>query len=245
MSKIRIDRVLQYSGFGSRKDVQPLLRSGRAKVNGVSIVKPDFKLDPWEESLTVDGKPVEFRPVLAVLLNKPAGYLSATEDSKGPTVLDLLDDGLKARHLSPAGRLDKDSTGLLLLTDDGEAVHRLLSPKTHTEKTYRVILDKPAEPADVEAFREGIVFSDFTSLPAELTLCDKPREALVTLHEGKFHQVKRMFHARGKEVQTLHREKFAGLTLPEELKPGEYLVLTSAQWEAVRVAAGLQPHPEI
>ena len=155
------------------------------------------------------------------MMNKPAGVLSAARDSRTPTVIDLLPEALRRRGLFPAGRLDKDTTGLLIITDDGDMAHRMLAPKSHVMKRYEAVLDIPADEEDVDAFAKGIPLQDFVCLPARLELEKGTCIARVEVQEGKFHQVKRMFAARGKTVLTLKRLRIGGLDLDETLQPGQ------------------------
>ena len=191
----------------------------------------------------VDGQPVSYRPLVAVLLHKPAGLLTATQDSRQPTVMDLLPQRDRRRNPAPVGRLDKDTTGLLLITDDGQGAHGLISPKSGVDKRYRALLDGPVTEDDVKAFARGMALSDFTSLPALLEP-GKDNIAWCTVHEGKFHQVKRMFAARGRTVLALHRESIGSLTLPEGLKPGEFCYLSMEAWNDIRRQAGMGPWTE-
>ena len=225
----RIDKLLSSTGRWSRKEAKELVRQGRVLADGRAVLEPEEKLDPAAR-LTVDGQAVDCSPFVYVMLHKPAGLLSATEDSRQPTVLDLLPPELKKRGLFPVGRLDKDTTGLLLLTDDGDLAHRLLSPRKHVDKVYLARVEGRVDRSDVEALRAGLVLGDGTvCLPAGLEPVGDGSSCLVTLREGKYHQVKRMLAARGKPVAALHRLRMGPLTLDEGLKPGEWRFLTDRE----------------
>ena len=185
------------------------------------------------------GQPLRYQTYHYYMLHKPAGVLTATEDRRQPTVLDLLPAEYRRIGVAPVGRLDKDTTGLLLLTDDGELAHRLLSPKYHVDKRYLARVDGPLSQADVDAFASGITLSDGTEcLPAGLELLPENR-CIVTLRQGKFHQVKRMLASRGAPVITLHRLSMGTLSLPEDLLPGRWRPLTAEETAALRQSCGL------
>lgn len=226
----RLDKLLAATGRWSRREVKGLVRAGRVLVDGVPAASPEQKLDPDLSRVLVDGEEVPLRKYTYVMMNKPAGVLSATEDARQETVLDLLPPELRRQGLFPVGRLDKDSEGLLLLTNDGELAHRLLSPKRHVDKVYYIQTDAPLTEADREAFARGVLLEDGTAcLPAGLELLGDGREALVTLHEGKFHQIKRMSASRGASVCRLKRLSMGTLVLDEALSPGEFRPLTGEE----------------
>ena len=229
----RLDKFLASQGFGTRKAVGRLIRSGAVAVDGVSQRDPSAKVDPEAAQVTVNGIPVRYSKYLYILMNKPAGVLSATEDRRQKTVLDLLPEGLRRRGLFPAGRLDKDTTGLLLITDDGELAHKMLSPKSHVYKQYRAQLDAPVEEADIQAFAAGVAWEGEQYAPARLWVEQDPRAAFVEIREGRFHQVKRMFQARGKTVLQLKRLKIGGLWLDSTLQEGECRLLTPQEIQAI------------
>lgn len=233
----RLDKLLASTGRWSRSQVKELVRQGRVRVDGSPAAKPEQKCAP-EQTIQVDGAPVCLQEFVYIMMNKPAGLLSATEDSRQQTVLDLLDQPLRRRGLFPVGRLDKDTTGLLLLTDDGELAHRLLAPKSHVDKVYLARVDGQVDEEDVAAFRAGLTLDDgLVCLPAGL----QPLEAgwcLVTLQEGKFHQVKRMLALRGKPVLELKRLSMGPLQLDESLPAGGWRQLTQEETANLRVAAG-------
>lgn len=227
MEKQRLDKIIASTGRWSRREARDLVRQGRVLVDGVPARSAEEKADAEASEITVNGEALCYRRYTWVMLNKPTGYLSATEDGRGRTVLDLLPQDLRRQGLFPVGRLDKDTEGLLLLTDDGELAHRLLSPKNHVDKVYRARLDRPLGPADQAAFAQGITLADgLRCMPAELELIGDGTEVLVTLHEGKFHQIKRMTASRGAAVCWLKRLSMGPLQLDPALKKGEYRLLT-------------------
>ena len=199
-------------------------------MDGVPAWRGEEKADPSASRILVDGADLLWQAHAYVMLNKPAGVLTATEDQRQKTVLDLLPEDLRRRGLFPVGRLDKDTEGLLLLTNDGDLAHRLLSPKKHVDKVYYARLARPLSPADCAAFAEGVVLADGTRCrSARLQLLGDGREALITLQEGKFHQVKRMTASRGAAVVYLKRLSMGPLTLDKDLAPGSFRFLTAAE----------------
>lgn len=239
---MRLDRWLVTLGVGSRSEVQRMLRRGAVTVNGLPVTDPAFFCDPDACALTLHGAPMDGRLVRHVMLHKPAGLLTAARDRKQPTVMDLLPPVYAAIGCMPVGRLDKDTTGLLLLTCDGEMNHRLLAPGRHVDKTYLAEVDGPLTEAEVRAFAQGLTLSDFTAAPARLEILSSGESSLarVTVHEGKFHQVKRMFSAVGREVTQLHRERFGSLRLDETLAPGAWRELTEEELRALRQDAQME-----
>lgn len=230
----RLDKILSSTGRWSRREVKDLVRAGRVTVNGIPAQSPEDKAHRDSADIRVDGEPVSAARYTYLMLHKPAGLVSATEDPREPTVLSLLPEHLRKIGLFPAGRLDKDTVGLLLLTNDGTLAHDLLAPKKHVDKTYLVRVEGAFDDADIAAFREGLTLADgYTCLPAGLELLSQ-NEALVTLHEGKYHQIKRMCAARGKPVVFLKRLTFGPLTLDESLEPGEWRELSREEVEELR-----------
>ena len=226
----RLDKLLAATGRWSRREVKGLVKAGRVLVDGVPAAAPEQKLDPDRSRVLVDGEEAVFREFTYVMLNKPAGVLSATEDARQETVLDLLPPELRRRGLFPVGRLDKDSEGLLLLTNDGDLAHRLLSPKYHVDKVYYIRTDAPLTEEDRAAFAGGVLLADGTEcLPAGLEPLGDGRDALVTLHEGKFHQIKRMIASRGAAVCRLKRLSMGTLVLDEGLRPGGFRLLNEEE----------------
>lgn len=218
----RLDKLLAGTGYYSRKQVKELVRQGRVSVDGVSARSPQEKVHE-SANIMVDAQTVECARHCYVMVHKPAGLLSATEDKTQKTVLSLLPPHLQKRALFPVGRLDKDTTGLLMLTDDGELAHRLLAPKSHVDKVYLATVRGRVDSGDVAAFAAGLTLGDgMQCMPAGLEILGEREQCLVTLHEGKFHQVKRMLAARGKPVTALKRIKFGSLVLEETLQAGQW-----------------------
>lgn len=235
----RLDKLLAGTGKWSRREVKALVRQGLVRVDGRLAASAEDKLDPAAAIVTVAGETISLCRFTYVMLHKPAGVLTATEDRKQPTVLDLLPPELRRIGLAPVGRLDKDTEGLLLLTNDGELAHRLLSPKYHVEKRYLARVDGELSAADAEAFARGMTLGDgLECLPAGLELL--PGHAcIVTLREGKFHQVKRMLAARGAPVLYLKRLSMGPLTLDDSLAAGAYRLLRAEEILALYRACGL------
>lgn len=233
MPKLRLDRILSEAGIVSRRESAGLIRTGAVTVNGVPVRAPAEKFDPETATITVNGRPVTYARFHYVMLNKPAGVISATEDAADKTVLDLLGPEYSVFHLFPAGRLDKDAEGLMLLTDDGDYAHRVMAPKKKVDKLYYVRTEVPLQPGDCDRFAAGITLADGTQcLPGTLILLAQ-REALVRIHEGKYHQVKRMLAALGKPVTYLKRLCIGGLLLDPALAPGQYRPLTETEARSV------------
>ena len=232
---MRLDRWLVTLGEGSRSQVQKIIKSGAVQVGGQTVRDPAQSFT-GDEPLTLRGVPLDGRLTRHVMLHKPAGLLTAARDARQPTVMELLPSAYTAIGCMPVGRLDKDTTGLLLLTTDGELNHRLLAPGRHVDKTYRAAVDGPLTDADIAAFAAGLHLSDFDAQPAVLDILSSGAEAsvaLVTVHEGKFHQIKRMFEAVERQVTALHRLTFGSLALDEALAPGQWRELTAAELAAL------------
>ena len=220
MALMRLDKLLADLGLGSRKELRDIIRAGRVSVDGTPVRKPEQKVDPEMQSLCLDGESLSYRRAHYYLLDKPLGVVTATEDREQKTVLDLLPPELRRLGLFPVGRLDKDTSGLLLLTDDGDFAHRVISPKSCVEKRYYARVDGEVNAEDAEAFAAGLALRDGTvCLPARLERLG-PGECLVTVTEGKYHQVRRMLAARGKPVLELRRLSIGGLCLEENSQPG-------------------------
>ena len=231
----RIDKVLSNMGFGSRREIKDKIKNKTVFVDGNLVKDPGLKVDPYEARMVIEGEEVFYRKFIYLMMNKPQGVISATTDKKDQTVVDLLPFDYKAFDPVPVGRLDKDTVGLLLLTNDGELNHKLLSPKYRVDKVYYAYLEKEATEEDVVAFENGIVLGDgYKCMAAGLKISDEDKkEVHVTLHEGKFHQVKRMFHARDNEVTFLQRVSFGPLHLDESLDEGEFRELTEEELDAL------------
>lgn len=227
----RLDKILSDAGVAGRRELKDMIRAGRVCVDGIVVTKADAKFDETAVTLTVDGEPVAAEKFVYYMLYKPADVVTATEDAQQKTVLDLFPPELRRRGLFPVGRLDKDTTGLLIITNDGDYAHRIISPKTHVAKRYLAETDGVPDEADAKAFEVGMVLRDGTQcLPAKLEVTGENR-CYVTLLEGKYHQVKRMLAARGKPVTKLHRCSVGLLELDAGLKEGEYRAMTPAEVE--------------
>ena len=244
---VRLDKFLADSGAGTRTEVKKLIQKGMVQVNGEKAKKPELKVDPEKDVVEFGGERLGVRAEFVYyLLHKPAGYVSATEDTREKTVLELVPkDG--RRNLFPVGRLDKDTEGLLLITDDGQLAHQLLSPKKHVDKTYFAVTEGKVVPEDIEKIREGVDIGDEDlTLPGKLEILKNWEEKLpetetpwrsqilLTIHEGRFHQVKRMMEALGKKVIYLKRMSMGPLVLPEDLPKGQFRELTKEELAALK-----------
>jgi len=234
----RLDKVIAAMGSHSRREVKDLARQGRIAVDGTVVLSPETKVDPERAQITVDGCALHYQRHVYLLLHKPGGLLTATEDTRQKTVMDLLPAEYRKRDISPVGRLDKDTEGLLLLTDDGELNHRLTSPKYHMDKVYYAKVDGELGKKDELAFVSGIKLKDFTCLPAKLEILG-PGECRVTVKEGKFHQVRRMLEHCGAPVTYLKRLSMGPLQLNDDLRPGTFRELTEDEIRACREACDL------
>ena len=233
MANIRLDKFLADMQIGTRSQVKELIRKGRVEVNNIKVMSTDAKIST-DDIVEVDGIDVSYAEVEYYMLNKPAGVLSAARDKKQPTVLDLI-PSKKRKDLFPVGRLDKDTYGLLLITNDGELAHKLLAPKSHVDKVYYAKINGLADDSTIKAFREGVfIEQDVKTMPAELEIIStdtdlNQSEIRLTVHEGKFHQVKRMFETQGMEVTFLKRLSMGSLELDESLEYGQYRPLTQKE----------------
>ena len=227
---MRLDKFISDAAAYSRSEIRKLIRYRAVTVNGSVAQTADFQVSESDE-VRLNGKIIRYRKYVYLMLNKPPGYLSATEDKHDPVVLDLVPEEWKHFQVFPVGRLDKDTEGLLLLTNDGRFDHALMSPKKKIMKRYYAELDRPAVPPDIETFRAGMTFPDFTAQPAVLEITGDPKKVYIEIAEGKFHQVKRMCHRIGKEVIYLKRVKIGTLALDESLNPGEMRELTPAEYQ--------------
>ncbi len=219
---VRLDKVLSELGVASRRELKQMIRSGRVSVNGQTVTEPEKHIDPEKDELCLDGAALRLRRFRYFMMDKPAGVLSVTEDRKQQTVLDLLPPELKRLGLFPVGRLDKDTEGLLILTNDGGFAHRVISPKAGVEKRYRAEVEGVPDEEDARAFAQGLILADGTRcLPAKLEITGGS-VCFVTVMEGKYHQVKRMLASRGKPVQRLRRLSVGELEIGEDLGPGGF-----------------------
>ncbi len=229
---IRIDKLLSNMGYGSRKDIKRVIRSGLVKVDDKAINKSSIHVNPYESIVEFNGERIEYREYIYIMMNKPQGVISATYDNYHETVLDLLEEKYLVFEPFPMGRLDIDTEGLLILTNDGKLSHKVLSPNNHIPKAYLAHIDSPVNDEDKISFKEGIVLDDgYECKSAELIIKESGDISKVelTIYEGKFHQVKRMFKALGKEVVYLKRIAMGNLKLDMNLELGEYRELTEEE----------------
>lgn len=233
----RLDKIISTGGGVSRSDARKLILKSKVAVNGKAVRDIAFKVDPAVDIITLNGEEISYKKYLYLVMNKPKGVLTATEDKNKQTVIDLIPDELRRRDLFPVGRLDKDTTGMLIITNDGDFAHLLLAPNKKVPKKYFVTLDGIVEKELVEKFKEGLTLVDGTALSsAELEIADEPNTAFVTITEGKYHQIKRMFGLFGLGVNELKRVSFAGLTLPKDLLEGEIRELTVNELKCINNA---------
>jgi len=231
---MRLDRFLSDMGVCCRTQTKKAVRDGSVSVNGAVVKKSDVQIDPEKDEIVCMGERIAYQRYTYVMLNKPKGYISATDDKNKKTVLDLLPPRLCARELFPCGRLDIDTTGLLILTNDGKLAHALLSPKHHADKVYRFVCDGRLPEDAPDRAASGLVLDDgYECLPATLELDAAGCGGRITLHEGKFHQIKRMVHTLGCEIVELERIEFAGVKLDPSLERGEYRELTASEIETL------------
>ncbi|MBS5305914.1 pseudouridine synthase [Clostridium tertium] len=229
----RLDKVLSNLGYGTRKEIKQVVRKGLIEVNGEIVKDNGMQIDPEVDKVLVNGEEIFYRKYIYLMMNKPDGVVSATFDNRDETVIDLLEIEHQVFEPFPVGRLDKDTVGLLLLTNDGELNHRLISPKWKVDKVYYAKIDKKVTEADIKKFKNGITLDDgYTCKEAKLEILessDSGSEVMITIQEGKFHQVKRMFEAVDKSVVYLKRVEFGTLQLDEDLEEGEYRELTEEE----------------
>lgn len=234
---MRLDKYLVHVGYGTRSTVQKLIKSKKVQVDDVVIQKPETSIDPDKAVVKVGGRVMDYQEFYYFILHKPAGYITATEDKKLPTVVDLLEEEDRNKDVAPVGRLDKDTEGLLVLTNDGKTTHELLSPKKHVDKVYYARVAGKVVPEDCETFAAGMTLEDgtvFAPGKLEIITSGETSEIYVTIKEGKFHQVKRMVQAIGKEVVYLKRIKMGNFSLPEDLAIGEYRQLTKEELKQLK-----------
>lgn len=232
----RLDKLIASQGRFSRREVQELIKNGAVKVNGITVRDRGAKSDDEKDIICVNGEQLDFQRFVYIMLNKPKGVVSATNDKNEKTVIDLVPKEFKGRNLFPAGRLDITTTGFVLVTDDGDFAHRILSPKNHIEKTYEARLAESVTEGQLEAVRNGIGLKDGTKcLPAKVTVLDDGEKPLVEIKicEGKYHQIKRMFAAAGNGVIELKRTQMGRLTLDPSLKEGECRLLDAHEVQKI------------
>ena len=230
--KMRVDKLLSNVGVASRAELKKYCKQGLISVNGKVINNPGVQVDSENDDVRFNGEKIVYREFVYIMLNKPDGYISATYDKYDPIVLDLIDQSYLVFELFPVGRLDKDTEGLLVLTNDGQLAHRVLSPKKHVPKTYYAKIQGKVTEEDILAFEKGVIHVDgYETMPSQLKILksDDMSEIELTIHEGKFHQVKRMFESVGKKVVYLKRLSMGKLKLDESLKLGEYRELTEEE----------------
>ncbi|GLC31428.1 pseudouridine synthase [Clostridium omnivorum] len=229
----RLDKVLSNLGYGTRKEIKVLARSGEVEVDGKVIKDSSFQVDPEKAVIKVSGETIAYRKYIYLMMNKPDGVVSATFDNRDETVIDLLEPEYQTFEPFPVGRLDKDTVGLLLITNDGDLNHKLISPKWHVDKVYYAEIDKPVDESDIKAFEAGVELDDgYKCMPARLEIINSSEhgaEVYVTIQEGKFHQVKRMFNSVNKNVVYLKRIKFGALSLDSNLQEGESRELSNEE----------------
>lgn len=232
---MRLDKYLSNMGVVSRRELKGYVKRGKVCVNGTPASSCDMKINENEDNVTFCGEQICYSRYVYIMLNKPAGYLSATEDFRDRTVLELLDERSRKMELFPVGRLDKDTEGLLIMTNDGELCHKLLSPKYHVSKRYYVESQYPLNESDIEKFKEGVhIDGGYKTLPAILEIMEDNRKSYVTIYEGKFHQIKQMFRAVNNAVLYLERVEFGGISLDCSLKRGEFRRLNDEELEILR-----------
>ena len=237
MAGERLDKILSSQNIGSRKQVGQMIRKGRVCVAGVVVRDPGYKVEAQQTAIQVDGEPLTVQRYLYLMMNKPQGVISASNDPKASTVVDLVPESLRRKGLFPAGRLDKDTEGFVLLTDDGQFAHDILSPRKHIPKTYVATVDIPLDQRAVEAFAQGIdIGQGQICKSAQLRLVEKEgrQECIVVLQEGMYHQIKRMFGTLGGRVLTLKRIRMGNLDLDEKLAPGQCRELTEAELQQLK-----------
>ena len=234
----RIDKILSNLGHGTRKEVKALLKKGKIEVDGVIISDNTMKIDPDKAVIKVAGEEITYRKYVYIVMNKPAGVVSATVDKYDETVIDLIDQEYHAFNPFPIGRLDKDTVGLLLITNDGELNHKLIAPKNHVDKAYYAEINKFVDQKDIDTFKKGVVLDDgYKCMPAILEVLnanENGSEVIITIQEGKFHQVKRMFESVDKNVAFLRRISFGPLKLDENLSEGQYRELSEEELELLK-----------
>lgn len=244
--KMRLDKLLAHAGFGTRSEIKKVMKQGLVTIAGEVVKDPGMIVSSDLTTIAFEGAPVQYKKFIYLLMNKPDGVISATEDLRERTVIDLLAEEEQHYEPFPVGRLDKDTVGLLLLTNDGKLAHQLLSPKKQVPKTYEAIVLGTVDQTDQAVFLEGVALDDgYVTLPAQLVVLDRFTAAegrcsliQLTIHEGKFHQVKRMFLAVGKQVLHLQRIRMGTLELDESLAEGQYRELTEQELDALQSMVG-------
>lgn len=240
MQKQRLDKFLSNQLNISRNDAKELIKKRLVTVNGITAKLFDMKIDPEQDAVSSEGKEIKYREHIYIMLNKPAGVICATRDKLSETVLELIPEELRREGLFPAGRLDKDTVGFVLITDDGGFAHDILSPKKHVDKKYFAVLEKNITEHDIDLLKSGITIDEGEKcLPAEAAIAGKQNEIFLTLREGKYHQVKRMAEALGNKVLYLKRISIGGLALDEKLKEGECREITEEELKVLKKQEGI------
>ncbi len=232
----RLDKILSSQGICSRKEVKNFIKNKRITINGIPPIKSDTKVDPQSDIIKIDGETLNYQKFIYIMMNKPKGVLSASTDRRAETVIDLLPENLRRKNLFPAGRLDKDTTGLLIITDDGEFAHNMLSPKKHVRKLYRAVLDGELDDDKKSVLENGIELSDgtvFKSAKVYITDENNRRDVQIEICEGKFHQVKKMFAFVGLTVTELNRLRIGELYLDENLRPSECRLMSGSEIQSI------------
>ena len=232
---MRIDKFLSVTGTATRTEAKKAVRAKAVTVNGVAAKSADAHIDPVNDEITYFGQRIVYREHIYIMMNKPDGVVSATEDGRDKTVIDLLPPNVRSDKLFPCGRLDKNTLGLMLITDNGELAHELLSPRSHVSKSYRFKAAEPLSESDVKLIESGVTLADgYVTMPAEIELSGDGDEGIITLKEGKYHQIKRTLGAINNRVTYLERITFGPLTLDESLERGEWRYLTEDEVEALK-----------
>lgn len=232
---MRLDKYISGAGLLSRKECAKAVKKGRITINGIPAARPEIKIQEGLDEIALDGQIIPYMEYTYIMLNKPEGYISSTDDPSAPTVLELVDERYSRMGLFPCGRLDRDTTGLLILTNDGPLAHRLLSPKYRCEKTYLASLAFVLDDEAINTLESGIILDGKITKPARIEIIG-PTQVNITLTEGRYHQVKRMFEAVGNRVLKLKRTRFATLTLDPDLEFGEWRLLTDNETDLLKAA---------
>ena len=227
---MRLDKFISMLGKATRSEAGKLIRAGKATVNGIAQKAPDYKIDPEKDTVTLLGEALTYKKYTYIMLNKPEGYVSATEDPNEKTVLDLVSPEDRRRGLFPCGRLDKNTLGLVILTNDGEGAHRVLSPKHHVSKVYKFVSRDPVCENDIKALEDGVDIGGYLTKPCKIKMTTE-NEGEITLTEGKYHQIKRMLEAVNNKITYLERISFGSIALDPALKRGEWRYLTPNEEE--------------
>ena len=232
---MRIDKFLSVTGTASRAEAKKAVRAKAVTVNGIAVGSADTHIDPFKDEITFYGAKIIYREHTYIMMNKPDGVVSATEDGRDKTVIDLLPPNLRSDKLFPCGRLDKNTLGLMLITDNGDLAHELLSPRSHVSKSYRFKSAEPISEEDARRFEKGVTLADgYVTMPAKIELMGNGDEGIITLKEGKYHQIKRMLGALDNRIIYLERISFGPLELDKSLARGEWRFLTENEIEELK-----------